>query len=92
MDIAQLTTDIERIKRMFSAILRYASRNKIHLPQVSSNAAAHMGIKGCVLGTLDAGGLQGYFVKITHKLQSRSNSNCENFDLPNFHLYKVEYE
>lgn len=33
MDIAQLTTDIDRIKRMFSAILRYASRNKIHLPQ-----------------------------------------------------------
>lgn len=41
MDIAQLTTDIERIKRMFSAILRYASRNKIHLPPVSSNAATH---------------------------------------------------
>ena len=35
MDIAQLSNDIERIKRMFSAILRYASRNKIHLPQVS---------------------------------------------------------
>ena len=34
MDIAQLSNDIERIKRMFSAILRYASRNKIHLPQV----------------------------------------------------------
>jgi len=33
MDIAQLSNDIERIKRMFSAILRYASRNKIHLPQ-----------------------------------------------------------
>ena len=47
MDIAQLTTDIERIKRMFSAILRYASRNKIHLPPVSSNAATHkcMGYK-----------------------------------------------
>ena len=87
MDIAQLTTDIDRIKRMFSAILRYASRNKIHLPQVSFNATTHMGIKGCVLGTLDAGGLQGYFVKITYKLQSRSNSCCENFDLLNFHLY-----
>ena len=92
MDIAQLTTDIDRIKRMFSAILRYASRNKIHLPQVYSNETTHMGIKGCVLGTLDAGGLQGYFVKITHKFQSRSNSSCENFDLLNFHLYKVEYK
>ena len=41
MDIAQLTNDIDRIKRMFSAILRYASRNKIHLPQVSFNATTH---------------------------------------------------
>ena len=46
LDIAQLSTDIERIKRMFSAILRYASRNKIHLPPVRFSASTEMRDEG----------------------------------------------
>jgi len=33
MEMSQLSSDIERIKRMYTAILRYAARNSINIPQ-----------------------------------------------------------
>jgi len=33
MEMSQLSSDIDRIKRMYTAILRYAARSNIHIPQ-----------------------------------------------------------
>jgi len=33
MEMSQLTSDIERIKRVYNAILRYAARSNINIPQ-----------------------------------------------------------